>query len=361
MRAKPSSTASGMLSRSGPLTAPIPFRSSYEADFYRSHTESPEHVFPGTQAEGPASAEVRSPRTSKNVAEGEGLSHDARNLLGAIGLYCDLLSMPGVLQQAHRHYVEELRLLGKRSGALIERLLPRPVLCDASSDSGKMQLRTDGPGARTAGTRAEVHRLRAVIEGCAGVLNGIAGSHGVEIRFGPAASVPVPVAEESVERILVNLVTNSVAAMEAAGRREGPVRIEVGMVANRRDDPEPGVIRRVRLVVEDSGCGMDRAQLDRVLRPSRAGGEAPGGRGVGLHVVQDLVASSEGDLRIVSEPGAGTRVQMEWRVAPQGKTKEPPQAGSGRRRLAASGNLEPEDGGQGLRGIGSDFRGWIAC
>ena len=41
------------------------------------------------------------------VAQNEGLLHDARNLMGAIGLYCDLLSMPGVLSHPeHHHYAE---------------------------------------------------------------------------------------------------------------------------------------------------------------------------------------------------------------------------------------------------------------
>ena len=45
------------------------------------------------------------------VAEGAGLAHDAGNLLGALSLYSDLLAMPGVLNEEHREYANELRLL----------------------------------------------------------------------------------------------------------------------------------------------------------------------------------------------------------------------------------------------------------
>jgi len=52
-----------------------------------------------------------------------GLRHDAHNLMGALRLYCDLLSMPGVLKPEHSHYAEELRLLSKRNEELIEHLI----------------------------------------------------------------------------------------------------------------------------------------------------------------------------------------------------------------------------------------------
>ena len=50
------------------------------------------------------------------------LLHEARNLIAMVGLYCDLLGAPGVLQLAHRKYAEDLRLVGARSEALLERL-----------------------------------------------------------------------------------------------------------------------------------------------------------------------------------------------------------------------------------------------
>jgi hypothetical protein len=43
--------------------------------------------------------------------------------MGALRLYCDLLSMPGVLKPEHSHYAVELRLLNTRSEALIEHLI----------------------------------------------------------------------------------------------------------------------------------------------------------------------------------------------------------------------------------------------
>ena len=45
--------------------------------------------------------------------EGESLAevaHDARNMVTALGLYCDLLEEPGVLTTPFLHYANELRL-----------------------------------------------------------------------------------------------------------------------------------------------------------------------------------------------------------------------------------------------------------
>src|SRR4051794_35057858 len=50
------------------------------------------------------------------------LAHDARNMVTALSLYCDLLEEPGVLESAHRHYASELRLVTEASRRLVEKL-----------------------------------------------------------------------------------------------------------------------------------------------------------------------------------------------------------------------------------------------
>jgi hypothetical protein len=96
MRAKQSSTASGIFSRSGPFTAPIPIRVSaavlprvvaIRAAVPIRSTKTPHHPILVT--------EMQSTRSDTSVAQGEGLLHDTRNLMGALRLYCDLLSLPG--------------------------------------------------------------------------------------------------------------------------------------------------------------------------------------------------------------------------------------------------------------------------
>ena len=294
------------------------------------------------------------------VAHGDGLLHDARNLMGALGLYCDLLSMPGVLKAEHRHYAEEVRLLGTRSAAMIQQLMERRVQgaaaepdCPCTGTRGKVvggDLRGDADGwlARTQsagalGAKVPLVSLRMIVERCLGLLRRVGCGRSIEVHYGAAASVPVRVPEEAVERILVNLVRNASAALGRADRLPGPlcdgagkcaegegvvsggngraaaevaggvIRIGVGMLANRVGDPKPWPFRRVRMVVEDSGCGMSPDELERLLSSHRA--PSRGSHGIGFRVVQELVAASDGDLRVMSSPGVGTRVQIEWSIA----------------------------------------------
>ena len=289
--------------------------------------------------------------------------HDARNLMGAIGLYCDLLSMPDVLKPEHHHYAEELRLLGTRSGALIQHLMqPRTLVSRAQGGPGagagweagvarslalaKVRAAEGGPVESPVSPPSPVS-LRRIVEHCSGLLSQVAGGRAIEVSYGAAASVPLPVEEEAVERILMNLVRNSAAAMGAPDRPNDPggdgggpagdalrsaarstvleriadgtadetpgaIRIGVGLPINRVDDPRPWPLRRVRLTVEDSGCGMSPEQLERILGRARA--PSRGRRGIGFRVVRELVDASCGDLRMSSAPGIGTRVQIEWPV-----------------------------------------------
>lgn len=133
------------------------------------------------------------------------------------------------------------------------------------------------------------------------------------------------IAEEAVERILVNLVSNAANALcdrrasaESAGDAAcrivdaGPIHINVGMLANRIGDPKPWPFRRVRLTVEDIGRGMTQQQLERLVSATQP--PSRGAHGIGFRVVQQLVAASGGDIHVRSAPGLGTCVQIEWPV-----------------------------------------------
>jgi len=50
------------------------------------------------------------------------LVHDARNMVAALNLYCDLLEEPGVLTAGSQHYAGELRLIGGASQRLLDKL-----------------------------------------------------------------------------------------------------------------------------------------------------------------------------------------------------------------------------------------------
>lgn len=56
----------------------------------------------------------------ESIAE---VAHDARNMVTALTIYCDLLEVPGVLGNGFAHYAQELRLVAAASRRLVEKLL----------------------------------------------------------------------------------------------------------------------------------------------------------------------------------------------------------------------------------------------
>jgi signal transduction histidine kinase len=303
------------------------------------------------------------------VIQSERLLHDARNLMGALGLYCDLLSMPDVLKPEHRHYAEDVRLLGERSTAMIQRLMehiPQPlpgqdgeIFCQLPSSEppdGCQHEARNGKQSWVFGRKMEPGSaagvsLRSVVERRAGLISRVAGGQAIQISYGAAASVPIRLEEEAAERILVNLVRNAAAALNQGGipgeldksfrgaatkaqsysrsYAQDPlsfgvgraphgrldatpwgIRIGVGLLSNRAGDAKPWPFQRVRLTVEDSGCGMSAEQVERLLSGKCA--HTTASHGIGFSVVRELVAASGGELRVMSTPGAGTWVQIDW-------------------------------------------------
>jgi signal transduction histidine kinase len=259
---------------------------------------------------------------------GDGLLHDARNLVGAIGLYCDLLSMPGVLKPEHRKYSDELRLLGVRSQEMIEHLMRSLDSQQRVVDAEQRALPVPAGGARyedsrTARSRpdywqscrAEPVSLKAVVERCCGLLSRVGNGCAVEAVYGPAAEMPVRIAEEALERILVNLVRNGSAAQdtEMHSGKQAAVRISVGTLTSAVGAAQAWPFARVRLTVEDFGCGMEPQKLEALLSGRNAARR--GNHGIGFRVVRELVSATNGELRATSAPGIGTRIQIEWPVA----------------------------------------------
>ncbi len=79
----------------------------------------------------------------ESVAE---VAHDARNMVTALGLYCDLLEEPGVLATPFTHYGNELRLVAAASRRLVEKL----VALDGRREAGLLKALNTKRGQRVA-------------------------------------------------------------------------------------------------------------------------------------------------------------------------------------------------------------------
>jgi CheY-like chemotaxis protein len=106
---------------------------------------------------------------------------------------------------------------------------------------------------------------------------------------------------------LLNLVLNARDAMPYGGR------LVIGgrcLAAGAGAPPELAEGHYVCLTVSDSGAGMDAATLKRAAEPFFTTKGAGKGTGLGLSMVHGLAAQSGGAMRITSQPGDGTSVEL---------------------------------------------------
>jgi signal transduction histidine kinase len=106
------------------------------------------------------------------------------------------------------------------------------------------------------------------------------------------------------EQVILNLCINARDAVQAADSSSGEITLTLR-------DPRPGdevAPGNVLLEVRDNGVGMDEDTLARVFEPFFT--TKRGGTGLGLATVYGIVKRCGGIVRALSEPGAGTTMQV---------------------------------------------------
>ena len=255
------------------------------------------------------------PRTGWGLAE---VAHDARSMVTALGLYCELLAEPGVLPEAHLHYVDELRLVAAASRRLVEKLTMIAELTGGADSARAGSVRPaavtalPGTGVRRLGGRLPnqpIENLMNELEANRHLLGAMAGV-GVKVtvkaRGGARA---VRLSGEDLTRVLVNLVKNAAEAMPGTGS------IHITLHERRGEKP------RLLLTIEDSGPGIPEASLATIFEPGcTTRVRAPGSgwpkahRGLGLSITQSIVTAAGGSICASNRPGGGARFQIELPV-----------------------------------------------
>jgi PAS domain S-box-containing protein len=203
-----------------------------------------------------------------------GIAHDFNNLLTAIGGYADLASasLPAD-SEAHRS-LTGIRTAATEAAGLTSRLLSFS--------------RRHVPG------RHPVD-LNEVVRGAAELLDRLV-REDVVIELELADDLPAVSADDvQLKQVVVNLALNARDAMPAGGS----LRIETGILGD-----------HVALRVTDDGHGMDdltRAQAINPFFTTKPPGE---GTGLGLSVAYAVARSLDGELRLTSEQGVGTTVEL---------------------------------------------------
>jgi CheY-like chemotaxis protein len=153
--------------------------------------------------------------------------------------------------------------------------------------------------------------LNEVVRGMETMLSRLIGEDiALATRLDPGAGC-VRADPAQLEQMIVNLVVNARDAMPLGGRltlETGHVRIDEGF-ARQHVGLKPGP--HVRLVVRDTGVGMDALIKAHLFEPFFTT-KGPGkGTGLGLATVYGIVTQSGGAIRVESEPGQGAMFTIE--------------------------------------------------
>jgi CheY-like chemotaxis protein/nitrogen-specific signal transduction histidine kinase len=218
-----------------------------------------------------------------------GVAHDFNNLLTVINGYSQMLLSKLSAGDPFQSNLLHIRKAGERAAGLTRQLLAysrKQVLQPCRLDVNRVILEMQPMLERLVG---EDVKMRVALG---------------------AASAAVHADPHQLEQVIMNLAVNARDAMPDGGR----LRIETADIeldeSYVRSHPEARVGRYVMLAVGDSGIGMDDATRQRIFEPFFTTKESGTGTGLGLSMVQGIVAQSEGWINVSSEPGEGATFKI---------------------------------------------------
>ncbi len=220
-----------------------------------------------------------------------GIAHDFNNLLASIlGNASLALSVLPAGSDAHR---------------AVERVV---ASADTAASLTKQMLAYSGKGRFV----VEPLDLSALVEESADLL-GVTISKAARLQLRTAPDLPLVRADAAqLRQLVMNLITNASDALED---QPGTITITTRAVQADGDSLASAWLDRelppgcyVELEVADTGCGMDHDTQQHMFDPFFSTKDH--GHGLGMAAIQGIVRGHEGALRVVSEVGRGTAIQV---------------------------------------------------
>jgi signal transduction histidine kinase len=203
-----------------------------------------------------------------------GVSHEIRNPLAALFLHVDLLEEE--LQEPTQESAPQV------TQALAEIRMNLARLEDLVQDYLTL--------VRTSQLERTPQDLGAALHAWAVEWQQLATNQGVLLRLEELEDLGlVTLHASTLRRAILNLVQNALDAMPQGGT--------LTLTGQR-------TATHVRLQVQDTGCGIPTEQLTKIFEPLYT--TKPGGSGLGLYIVQEIVAAHGGTLAVESVLGCGT-------------------------------------------------------
>ena len=129
----------------------------------------------------------------------------------------------------------------------------------------------------------------------------------VEIVLEPDADLPPLHADaDLLKQVLMNMLVNAQQAITGPGRITVRTRLHRERRLPLRSAPEPVV----EISITDTGCGIEKANLQRIFDPFYTSKEVGKGTGLGLSVSYGIVKAHGGQIEVESEVGAGSTFRI---------------------------------------------------
>jgi len=159
---------------------------------------------------------------------------------------------------------------------------------------------------RNAARQSRDGQVRRAIETASAILRYGMSRSAIELHVDIPDDTPaVACSQSDLEQVFLNLLTNAREATPHGGRIVVTVRSANGAVT---------------IAIADSGCGIPREHLPRVLEPFFT--TKSHGNGLGLSICRSVLWEVDGTITIQSEPGNGTHVHV---LIPQAGVQPHPQ------------------------------------
>jgi len=213
---------------------------------------------------------IRSERLATVGRMAAQITHEVRNPLASIGLYAELLG-------------DEIAEKGPE---------PRRLLSSIASEVDRLTEITENylRFARFPEAKLEPEDLGAVVESVLEFSRAELAQAGISLDIAVASGLPEIAGDESqLRQALMNLVRNAREAMAGGGRLQVSVDAGEG---------------QVRLRLSDTGAGIADGDLAKIFDPFFSTKDK--GTGLGLALVQQIVAEHAGRIDVESTPGRGT-------------------------------------------------------
>lgn len=219
-----------------------------------------------------------------------GIAHDFNNILSAILGYTELARIKLNPDDVTQNYLTQVFTAGNRAKRLVQQILT----FSRQGQSRKLPIDLSKV------VREALGFIRATLPATITIEQDIKSNLGFVFAD-----------ETMIHQVVMNLCTNAFHAMEKNG---GTLKILMSNLAidkkDRRNFPDLNPGEYVKLVVGDTGYGMDEATKSRVFDPYFTTKKSGEGTGLGLATVHGIVKEHGGTIKLYSEVNVGTTFQV---------------------------------------------------